>query len=123
MILTWIVWMLAIYGVSHLTVLLLKRFTIGKRAQGKAHYLLLLQNSQSSVEWAVRTLRRQSALEGRDFSLTYVDFGSTDDTMEIVKRFGSGGEPGLLAEHSLPPAGFPSVVVIDLRGERRERSG
>lgn len=82
--------------------------------RGSAHYLILLHNSQHRIEWVLRTLYIASKTEGKDFSLTCVDYGSTDHTLDIVRRMTGNETIGSDVDRQKNER----LVVIDLRRDR-----
>jgi hypothetical protein len=110
-----VVWLLAAYGCSSLMVTLANRWIsrMAERAdQSCVHYRLLLGNSEQVVEYAVRRLQVRSYWSGTPIRISYVDYGSTDDTcgiMAVLKRAGH-----LCADDGEAAAAVPAVT-IDLR--------
>ncbi|MDT3417909.1 hypothetical protein QO009_003823 [Brevibacillus aydinogluensis] len=110
-----VVWLLAAYGCSSLLVTLANRWIsrMAVRAdQSCVHYRLLLGNSEQVLEYAVRRLHARSYWSGTPIRISYVDYGSTDDTCGItavLKRAGC-----LCADEEEEVADAPAVIV-DLR--------
>jgi hypothetical protein len=59
-----------------------------KRRVRFTHYVLMTRNNQLHMEWYLRSLYFFSSLKGREISVTIVDEGSSDDTLEIAERIG-----------------------------------
>lgn len=81
-----IIYGFAVYGMVSLWILLLHRTSWWNREQQTVHIVLLLQDSQSKVEWVFRSLQQMSHLTGKPLSFTCIDFGSQDDTLAIIER-------------------------------------
>lgn len=110
-------WLLALFVVVSTIVW----FRCGKKGRGNpywkgaAHYRLLLYNSQGRIEWVIRTLLRSSFWNGKDFSLSYVDYGSTDHTLAIIQRI---SQQRKLIWSTVDETDGRDLVVIDLRYPR-----
>ncbi|MFY0543145.1 glycosyltransferase family 2 protein [Brevibacillus sp. H7] len=117
-----VVWMLAAYGCSSLLVTLLNRLAdqaIVRAGEPHLHYEVLLYNSEHCLEGTVRRLMSRSVLQGRPIQISFVDFGSTDDTLKITTvferkqhEFAGDGKPDTIA----PP------ITIDLRRSKEQES-
>jgi hypothetical protein len=51
------------------------------------YFLLITYNNQLQVEWYIRSLHFFSRLKGREIRVSFMDEGSTDDTLPIIERF------------------------------------
>jgi hypothetical protein len=109
-----VVWLLAAYGCASLMVTLLSRCRFEAYVNGGEpliHYQVLLYNSEHALEAVVRRLLFTSVLDGEPIRISFVDHGSTDDTLKIAAVFERNcsflnGETRPDAEHT---------VTIDLR--------
>ncbi|PZD97829.1 hypothetical protein DNH61_00790 [Paenibacillus sambharensis] len=59
----------------------------GNKQRGARHYVLMANNQAPRIEWYLRVLRRFSLRSGTEVKVTVVDCNTTDETMDIVKRF------------------------------------
>lgn len=50
------------------------------------HYILFTNQNQLRIEWYIRSLLFLSWLKGRTITITLIDEGSTDETLEIVQK-------------------------------------
>ncbi len=112
-----LVWLLAAYGCSSLLVELLKRCSLrlevqGNRRTSTIHYRLLLYNSEHLLEGVVRRLLFSSVVHGKPIRISFVDYGSTDDTRKIAAVW-ERSDP-FLTGGSAAADGEPTVCV-DLR--------
>lgn len=85
MLKTWIIWLLACYGFAVLLIHFWRKWGYFYQGKHPLRVQLLLHNSQSSLEWIVRSLMQKSRVEGRPVELTVYDYGSTDDTPKILQ--------------------------------------
>jgi hypothetical protein len=109
-----VMWILAAYGCSSLLVALLHKWALRARWQGtqpQIHYQVLVGNSEHSLEYVVRRVLRHSFVQGTPIRISFIDYGSTDDTLkitEVLERnlhvFADDGEPTAL-----------QPITIDLR--------
>lgn len=75
----------ACYGIAVLAVHAWYRRT-RRSAKVSSHVVLVTKNNQSSIEWYLRSLFFFSKVRGRTISTTVLDEGSTDDTLDIVRK-------------------------------------
>jgi hypothetical protein len=87
---TWILWLMALYGI---TACWIQIYTwLHYPGEKKAiHYYINTYNSQAKIEWMIRSLSRLAKLEGRSFYFYIIDSGSEDDTMRIVEKLNRHG--------------------------------
>ena len=87
------------------------------------HYVLMTRNNQMHMEWYLRSLYFFSWMKGRNISVTIVDEGSTDDTLDIARRVGREKEVSIQVEFG--PEAMETfmaehldeeVVVVNLSG-------
>jgi hypothetical protein len=115
-----VVWILAAYGCSSLLVALLNKWALRAQwhvAQPQIHYQVLVCNSEHSLENVVWRVLFRSFVQGTPIRISFVDYGSTDDTLKItavlernLRMFADDGEPTTL-----------QPITIDLRrSELRE---
>lgn len=85
MIAMWVIWLLAIYGLSTILIHLLIRWNpYVKQGEEQLHVHLLLYNSETCLEGSIRSLVNLSRLKGQPLHLIVYDFGSTDNTVKIL---------------------------------------
>jgi hypothetical protein len=87
-----VVWLLAAYGCSSLLVSLLDRFALRSFTRVSVggpliHYQVLLCNSEHALEGVVRRLTNASLMSGTPIQISFVDYGSNDDTLKIAAIF------------------------------------
>jgi hypothetical protein len=110
-----LVWLLAAYGCSSLLVSLLDRFAIRsfERVGGPLiHYQVLLHNSEHALEGVVRRLMNASIMSGTPIRISFVDHGSTDDTLKITAIFERNYR---YAAATTEPDKELTPIMIDLR--------
>jgi hypothetical protein len=81
---------LAAYGCASLLAALLSHYGMKMAARAGEplpHYQVLLYNSEQTLEREVRRLIHVSLFRGEPFRISFVDFGSTDDTQKIKAVF------------------------------------
>jgi hypothetical protein len=104
---TYLLWGLAIYGLTALCIQL-KKWIYRPQHLSPKHYYLLTYNSEHDIEWFLRSLSQWSKLEGQNMYLYIVDSGSEDDTISIVERLEKHGlhvqrvDPTWLDQQLLP---------------------
>lgn len=77
---------LAIYGFVTLWVQLLKRAAWWyNHKKTELHILILLHNAEAYIEHLYRSLGMMSRATGRPLALTFVDCGSEDDTLRMLR--------------------------------------
>lgn len=86
----------------------------GGHVPGAKHYVLHTMNDQRHVEWAVRSLTLFCWLSGKPVTITIVDEGSTDDTLEIVRRLSR--RHGFCIRSAAEDTGVKAVPVLDIAG-------
>lgn len=129
----WGLYGLAIYGAVTLWVQLLRRWSWWADRNGRPlHFIILLHNSQGKVEWIYRSLMQMSRLTGEPVSFTFIDFGSSDDTLRILRRLTRGKyQVQIQQRRLLPDEPFPlaellaseeRAICIDLRMEAMENT-
>jgi hypothetical protein len=82
----WVMWFLAIYGLSAILIDLCKRWNAFGQQFQELKVQMLVYNSETNLEGAVRSIVSVSRLEGRPVHLTVYDFGSTDNTAKILEH-------------------------------------
>jgi hypothetical protein len=85
-----LLWTLAAYGCASLLAALLSRYgtdAVARPGEPLIHYQLLLYNSEHVLEREVRRIRNASFYRGEPVQISFVDFGSTDDTTRIKAIF------------------------------------
>ncbi|HEY8341543.1 MAG TPA: hypothetical protein VIK75_00835 [Calditerricola sp.] len=132
----WIVWGLTLYGLAALWVSVAAPLGSPVSRREPVCVILLVENSGQIVEGLLRFLFWWGYCHGRDLWVTVVDFGSSDDTLSIVRGYARyvphgidvrvGGAANVRAEetrwHCRPP-GCAQVVVIDARLRSPSRNG
>lgn len=81
-----LVWLLAAYGCASLLVAIIGRVSVEALYPSRepmVHYQLLLYNSEQLLEGVVRRLLFRSFWHGKPICISFVDFGSTDDSRRI----------------------------------------
>lgn len=91
-----IMWMLAIYGLSVVCIQCWKWLLHHPQAHRKSHFFVYTHNSQGQIEWAIRSLTEMARLEGREYLLYVIDQDSSDDTLLIIDRLVKTGHAILL---------------------------
>lgn len=122
MINDFLVWLLAAYGCSSLLVSLLARFALRsyQRAGGPLiHYQVLLHNSEQTLEGVVRRLMNDSIMSGTPIQISFVDYGSTDDTQRIKAIFERNYR---YAAATTEPDKELTPITIDLRRSDEQES-
>jgi hypothetical protein len=117
-----VVWLLAAYGCSSLLVTLLDKWAL--RAQWRAtqpqyHYQVLVYNSELFLESVVRRLLCRSYVQGTPIRISFVDFGSTDDTLKIAEVFERSQQ---MFAGDGEPTTIQSPITIDLRRSKELES-
>ena len=84
MIATWVTWLLAIYGLAAILIQFFKKMNKYYDQVATLQVKLLVYNSETCLEGAVRSLANLSRLDGRPIQMLVYDFGSTDSTAEIL---------------------------------------
>jgi len=118
-----VVWMLAAYGCSSLLVAVMNRLAMRvmvAAGEPHLHYLVLLYNSEHSLEGIVRCLQHRSALQGRPIHISFVDFGSTDDTVQMTQIFER--QQSDFACAGVEPVTIDPPITIDLRRSCEQES-
>ncbi len=108
-----LVWLLASYGaVALLLPLATKWLNTPEESSYRPliHYQILLFNSELYLEGVVRRLSMASSVRGVPICISFVDYGSTDDTLRMMKVFER--ETLFLIQ---PELTAQQPVVIDLR--------
>ncbi|MFV9510499.1 hypothetical protein [Tepidibacillus sp. LV47] len=85
-----VLWIICLYGIvllgfrflySHFCMKLAKEIE-----KENLHYLILAKDNQSIIEWVIRSLWFNECTDGKPIKITIMDFGSSDDTLEIIHR-------------------------------------
>ncbi|WP_019123244.1 hypothetical protein [Brevibacillus massiliensis] len=121
MITSLLVWLLAAYGCASLLVALLERISfesLVRASEPLTHYKVLLYNSDHSLEGVIRRLIWSSIRYGQPIRISFVDFGSTDDTLKIATTFERNYE--YLVEES--ERDKTNTILIDLRRPTEQES-
>ncbi|WP_248929409.1 hypothetical protein [Paenibacillus hamazuiensis] len=117
-----LLWIVGSYAAAIAFVHWMYRISRGKRKR-LTHYVLVTLNNQLQMEWYLRSLFFFSRMKGRSISVTIVDEGSTDETLDIARRIshekdvfirveeGFEGFDSYMAEHM-----DEEVVVVKLSG-------
>ncbi|MCF6093399.1 hypothetical protein L1765_05230 [Microaerobacter geothermalis] len=121
-----ILFLLAVYGLTSIVIQLISYFQWGFHPTTTKHYTLLIYQSQRNIEAVMRSLYSWSRLKGIPISITIIDFGSTDDSLKIVQRLlikfnfqQVNWEYRSMEERFLPADHFllkENCVLIDVRG-------
>lgn len=122
MIEEFLVWLLAAYGCSSLLVALFNWLALRpfpRPGETLVYYQVLLRNSEQTIEGVVRCLMNASLLRGTPIHISFVDYGSTDDTVKITEVFERNYE--FLAGATKPDAEL-TPITIDLRKAEEEES-
>jgi hypothetical protein len=118
-----LIWLMAVYGCSSLLATLFARYIMNRMVADTGeqfhHYMVLLYNSEHSLERAVRRLLFFSTMYGKPISISFVDFGSTDDTLKIAEKF-EQDYLYLIAENQQEST---ATIKIDLRSTDVAGSG
>jgi len=110
-----LIWILAAYGCASLLATVMNRYGIREMTvpgEPLAYYQVLLFNSEQALEIEMRRLLYQSLARGCPIRISFIDHGSTDDTMKITSVFARNNE-FLVGE--APRDARP--ITIDLRRE------
>ncbi|MBD1372189.1 hypothetical protein IC620_07410 [Hazenella sp. IB182357] len=82
----WVLWGIALYLVMFFLFKTLSRY-FGKYYHNKAvHLVVLVENSGHAIEWTIRSYHFWNHARGRKGTITCIDTGSVDDTLDILKR-------------------------------------
>ncbi|WP_240675890.1 glycosyltransferase [Ammoniphilus sp. CFH 90114] len=82
----WVIWLLAIYGLSTILVHLFVRWNeYFVQGEDELRVHLLLYNSEKCLEGSIRSLVHLSRLKGQPLQLIVYDFGSTDNTVKMLE--------------------------------------
>lgn len=124
MIEEFVVWLMAAYGCSSLLVTLVNRLAVREftsAGEPHVHYQVLLYNSEHCLEGVVRRLMNRSVRLGRPIQISFIDFGSTDDTLQITSIF-ERNQYGFLFAGEVRPATIDPPITIDLRRSKEQES-
>jgi cellulose synthase/poly-beta-1,6-N-acetylglucosamine synthase-like glycosyltransferase len=80
-----LLWIIGTYGLC----VILVHIAYGLRRRRRSvvrHYVLVSRNHQLQIEWYIRSLRLVSWIKGQEVNITVIDDGSTDETLEIVRK-------------------------------------
>ncbi len=111
-----VVLVLAAYGFASLLVAWINRFSFFSAAPSQntfTHYQVHACNSSHVLEAVIRRLILRSALEGKPIQISLVDYGSSDETSQIVQLFSRNYEY-LVGQHFSRTDAH--AISIDLRG-------
>jgi len=82
-----IFWITVIYGFSMMSVHIAHRRTKHKKQQDPpTHYVLISHHNQMQIEWYIRSLLFLSWVKGKMLHITVIDRGSTDETLDIIRK-------------------------------------
>lgn len=81
-----LLWIIGIYGTA-VAILHILYATHKSHKPETTYFALVTQDNGAQIEWYLRSLIFFSWLRGRQISITVFDEGSTDDTVEVVRRF------------------------------------
>lgn len=119
MIAMWVIWLLAIYGLTTILIHLFMRWnTFYEQEQEELRVHLLLYNSEKCLEGAIRSLVHLSHLRGQPLHLIAYDFGSTDNTVKILNAL-QKENPFLFDQVQISNRGPFSLVTMDEEESQR----
>ncbi|MGD8190291.1 hypothetical protein ACQCN2_09945 [Brevibacillus ginsengisoli] len=78
------------YGFAALLVVLVSRISFHSVVQPQnsfTHYQVHVYNSENVLEGMIRRLMFRSCVEGKPIRISFVDYGSSDDTIQITQLF------------------------------------
>ncbi|MGC5324893.1 hypothetical protein [Brevibacillus sp. SYSU BS000544] len=107
--------LLTAYGFASLMVVCLNKLRwtpILPTQEGFTHYQLHLYNSANVLEGIIRRLLLHSTLEGKPIRISFVDYGSTDDTSQVAQVLSRQNEYLL---ESADNALHRKTILIDLK--------
>ena len=82
----WILWSVLLYIAMILILKALSNF-FGVYYHNKAYHLVMItQNSQHQIEWMIWSYHMSNESKRKKGTITCIDMGSTDDTLQILKR-------------------------------------
>lgn len=105
------------YGFAALLVASVSRISIHSVVQPQnsfTHYQVHVYNSENVVEGMIRRLLFRSSVEGQPIRISFIDYGSSDDTIQITRLFTRQLEDVI---ESNVPASYGHTVQIDLRSQ------
>lgn len=114
---TWILWILAVYGLAVVWVQV-HMWWQKPRKRTELHYYVYTHNSQGQIEWVFRSLAQLATLEGNSFYFYVIDSGSDDDTLKIVHSLRKRGWQIQLTDHMpqhIQHMENEKQIVIDVR--------
>lgn len=83
-----LLWIIGVYGASVAVLHAIYAWCRRKGSEPQVTYFALVtQNNQTQIEWYLRSLVFFSWLRGRQIAIMVFDDGSTDETIDIVRRF------------------------------------
>lgn len=106
------VWLLAVYGLSTILIHLMMRWNQYYQEQQELKVQLLVYNSETCLEGAIRSLVHLSRLKGRPIQMVVYDYGSTDQTELILKTF-QKENPFLFDQVEVVTTGNYSLVSVE----------
>ena len=112
-----VVLVLMAYGFAALLVAGVSRFSFHSVIQPQnsfTHYRVHVYNSENVLEGMMRRLLFRSSVEGRPIRISFVDYGSSDDTIQITRLFTR--QYGDVIESDVPTS-YGLTVQIDLRSK------
>lgn len=86
-----LLWIIGVYGAAAAVLHLLYTFQ-HKRKPQTTYIALVTRNNGMQIEWYLRSLVFFSWLRGRSIVITVFDEGSTDDTLDVVRRYAEDRE-------------------------------
>ncbi|TBL72986.1 hypothetical protein [Paenibacillus thalictri] len=96
-----LLWIFGCYAAGIALVHWMHRVSKPKHRRNLTHYVLMTRNNGLHMEWYLRSLYFFSGMKGRNISVTVVDEGSSDETLEIVRRIGSEKEVEILIKNGI----------------------
>ncbi|GAA4718619.1 glycosyltransferase family 2 protein [Brevibacillus fulvus] len=123
MIEEFLLWLLAAYGCASLLVALLERMareSFSTAERPFVHYEVLLFNSEQHIENVARHLIHSSRRKGVPIQISFVDYGSTDDTLKIMAVLER--TQSYLTEEREPDRKLTPPITIDLRRMAEQES-
>lgn len=90
-----LLWIMGTYGAGVAAVHLVHAFHLSRHRDEIQHYVLVTNNNQQRLEGFVRWIVWLNWLRGVPVTITVVDYGSEDETLEIVDRISNAVFPEL----------------------------
>ena len=89
MIIQIIIWILAIYGLIEITMAIFNSITLVNNSINDMYILIAVKNQEDSIEGIIRSIIFKNIYnknEGLFNNIIIADMGSTDSTLEILKK-------------------------------------